>query len=221
MKLLPDTFSNMFGFSGIITNLVSHIARYLYGFIFIVFPGIYVVLAAYKLVAKLVDSGSMVYLLTTPNSRVKIITTQAIFHAVMLFIIIFIQTIFGIIICASSFPGMLDIGKYINLNLITFFVLLSVGGIAFFFSCIFNRGSLAASFGAGISIGFWMIKMLAESKQSLNKLRYLTLFTFIDIEKILSKENYVLKTSFILLGISLFFYITAIIIFNKRSLSNL
>ena len=78
-KLLPEGMLKAFGFDTLGTDLTGYLAHYFYGFIIIVFPLIYIVLISNRLIAKHVDTGSMAYLLTTPNTRVRVAFTQAMY----------------------------------------------------------------------------------------------------------------------------------------------
>lgn len=130
--MLPEGMMKAFGFDGLGTDLTSYLGGYLYGFIFLVFPLIYTILLANRLVAKHVESGSMAYLLTTPNSRVQIILTQAIYLVISTFILILFEVIVLVFVSEAMFPGSLEIGKFLSLNLLTYLVLVVVGGVSFY-----------------------------------------------------------------------------------------
>ncbi|MBS4539363.1 ABC transporter permease subunit [Clostridium sp. D2Q-11] len=219
LKMIPKGMIKAFGFSNLGTELTGYISSYLYGFIYIIFPVIYSVIVANKLIAKHVDSGSMAYLLTTPNSRIKIAITQAIYLASSIAIIFIINIVIGIILSESMFSGLLKIDKYLSLNLITYLVILAVSSIGFFFSCLFNETKYSLAFGGGVPLIFLVIKMLSELNTDLEWMRYMTLYSFINIDKILESSGYVILSSSIILVISLIFYILGIIIFNRKSLS--
>ncbi|MBC8452389.1 MAG: hypothetical protein H8D65_00870, partial [Spirochaetes bacterium] len=79
LQVLPENMVKAMGFDNLGTDLTQYIASYLYGFIMIIFPIIYIAVLSNNLVAKHVEWGSIVYLLTTPNSRVRIAMTQALY----------------------------------------------------------------------------------------------------------------------------------------------
>ena len=74
-KSMPQFFA-VFGMENPGTTLLDFLNNYLYGFILILIPFIYIILMCYKLVAKHIDKGSMAYLLNTHYSRIQIILTQ-------------------------------------------------------------------------------------------------------------------------------------------------
>ena len=51
------------------TTMIEFLINYLYGFIVVVIPMIFILMLSNKLVTKYVDKGSMAYLLTTGNGR--------------------------------------------------------------------------------------------------------------------------------------------------------
>ena len=76
-KALPEVMSAV-GMTGIATNLLEWIQIYLYGFIMLLFPLIFIIILVQKMVMGYIDSGSMASLLATPNSRGQIIRTQVV-----------------------------------------------------------------------------------------------------------------------------------------------
>lgn len=63
-----------FGMTNPSSTLIEFLSSYLYGFIYLVFPLIFKIIIANKLVVRYVDQGSMAYLLSTPMSRKKLLS---------------------------------------------------------------------------------------------------------------------------------------------------
>ena len=219
LDLLPEGLVKALGFENMGTDLTGYISNYLYGFILLTFPLIYCVIAANRMIAKHVDSGSMSYLLTTPNSRVKVATTQAVYLAVSLAAIMVADIALAILMCESMFPGMLEIGPFLALNWVTYLAMLVVSGIGFFSSCLFNETRLSLSVGAGLPILFLIFNMISGLSDKIAWLRYLTVFTFVDVDRTLSDTSYIVPVTFILLAISSALYVSAIRVFNRKSLA--
>lgn len=217
--MLPEGMMKAFGFEGLGTDLTGYLAGYLYGFILLIFPMIYTIMLSYKLVSKHVDSGSMVYLLTTPNTRVQIIFTQAMYLIVSTIVLIIIQALVLIILAENMFPGLLEISKLLSLTLLTYLVLIVVGGISFLFSCIFEDTKYAIGFGAGIPIVLFLIKMISEISDKLSFLKYFTAYSLVVPEKILIDGTYTTVVCLSLVAAAVLLYGSAIYIFNKRSLA--
>lgn len=219
LEFIPEGMAKAFGFENLGTELTGYLGNYLYGFIFIVFPVIYTVLVANKLIAKHVDTGSMVYILTTPNTRKKIGFTQMVFLISTIAAMFIFNVVIGIVLCQVKFRGLLNISKFIALNWITFLTIAAIGGICFFFSCLFNDSKNSLAFGGGISLLFLVFKMLTGVSDKLEWLRYFTIYSFVNIEEILYTNNsYVLVSSLILVAISIVLYSSAILVFDRKSL---
>ena len=218
-KLLPEGMLKAFGFDNLGTNLTGYLGHYLYGFIILVFPLIYVVLASNKLVAKHVDSGSMAYLLATPNSRVKIAANQAAFLLISLATLFVVDIGILIALSVSMFPGLLDVSGFLALNLVTFLAMAVACGVSFFFSCLFSDARYSIAFGGGIPILFLVTKMVSEIGPDLDWMKYLSIYKFINIDKILVDGTYVLVSSLILVAITAVLFLAAIQVFDRKSLA--
>lgn len=219
LEALPKSLVTAFGFDGMTSTLIGHVASYLYGFIFLMFPLIYTCLTANELMAKHVDSGSMAYLLATPNTRVRIAGTQALYLFVMTTLIVVSQTILGLLMCEAMLPGLLDRVLYIRMNIVTLTLFWAVGAVSFLFSCIMNETRFSLSFGMGIPIGLLFVKMLSGTSDKVEWLRFATPFSLIDAERIFSDTSYIVVTGSILTLAAGVLYAAAIMMFDRRNLT--
>lgn len=207
-----------FGMSNPGTTLIEFINTYLFGFLFIVFPMIFEIIIANKLIAKYVDSGSMAYLLATPNKRSKIAITQGIFMLLSVATLIVFITLVGIISSEVYFPGDLDINKYILMNVGLYCLHIAISGLVFFASCISNDTKLSYSISAGIPIGFFIIQLLANMGGKLENFKYFTIFSLFNTDKLINGETSGIWMFIILLLIGVSLYIIGILRFDKRDL---
>lgn len=219
LSMIPEGMLKAFGFDKLGGELTSYLSSYLYGFIMLIFPTIYAVIVSNNLIAKHVDRGSMAYLLTTPNTRVKIATTQAIYVVTSTALIFIFNVGIGIIMAESMFKGHLDIGKFISLNIVTYLTIITVSSLAFLFSCIFNEARLSLSLSSGISIVFIVFRMISGISENIEWVKYLSIYSLVNIDEILANNSYSLTVSLILLVISVAIYSLAINIFNRKSLA--
>ncbi len=214
----PPELMKAMGFDKLTTDLTAFVASYYYGFIILLFPLIYCVIVANRLVAMHVDRGSMAYLLATPNSRLKVVTTQAVYLIVSITVIFALLTATGIGVSEALFPGELAIGKFLVLNLNAWLLFTAVSGICFFFSCLFNETKWALAFGAGIPVAFFVIEMLANVSDRLDWLRALTLFSLFEPEEILASGSPVGWGGIVLAALALALYGGGITLFDRRDL---
>ncbi len=219
MRMFPDELLQAISFVIFDATLTGFIGGYYYGFIIILFPMIFTIMLSFGLVGKYVDDGSMAYLLATPHPRRRIITTQAVFLVVSLFTLLAFNTLYGIVLMSATFPGELDIGKYLLLNLGAFILFFSVSGITFFFSSAFSEARQSLGLAIAFPVGFFVLDMLAGVGDTFAFLRFFTLFTLYDNAKLFPLENIVWLHYLVLVVIGIFFYLAGITIFSKKSLT--
>ncbi len=217
MEMMPADFVKALNFAGTPTGLSDYLANFLYGLLMFAFPMVYCIILGNKLVAKLVDNGSFAYLLSTPNSRNKIIITQGIYallSIVVMFLFIFTM---GVLISETMFKGALDIKNFFRLNVTTMLVNTTVLMICFFFSCLFNDSKKALGFGAGIPIAFLLLQMLGGSSDNIKILKDISIYGFYDpVAVVLGTE--VLSVNIIYIIITSALFIASIFVFNKKRL---
>jgi ABC-2 type transport system permease protein len=218
METMPQGITDAFGYGGTPTDLITFMALYYYGFIILMFPMIYCIILANRLVASHVDKGSMAYLLATPNTRVKIITTQAVYMALSVTLLLFINTAAGTAVSELMFPGEMNIAAFFKLNLVAILLTLAISSICFFFSCIFNEAKFALAFGTGIPILFFIINMLHNIGDRFEWLQYLTLYSLFEPHNIVTGKQEILLISLVFTAIALLLYSLGIFIFNRRNL---
>ncbi|HBL84186.1 MAG: hypothetical protein A2Y17_07975 [Clostridiales bacterium GWF2_38_85] len=216
-KVMPQIMA-AFGMVSVGSTLIEFVSSYLYGFLLLMFPMIFEIIVANRLVSRYVDRGSMACLLATPNKRSKIILTQATFMFLSLLSLIIISTAMTIAFSEMMFPSALDIPKFLVLNVNLLGLHFAISGICFFGSAVANSSKLSYSIGAGIPIAFYLIQMLANMGGKLEDLKYATIFSLFDPASIL-KEPGNLMPLFILCAIGIILYSSGILIFNKKDLS--
>lgn len=217
MNLLPKQVTSAFGFSKGSNTLLGFIATYYYGFLILLLPMIYTIIVSNRSLASHVDRGSMAYLLSTPNTRVKIALTQACYLILSITLLISLVTLAGIAFCQLLFPGKLDLGGFIALNFGALLLYYATTGIGFFASALFNETKNSLAVGAGLPIAFLILQMLSNVGDATKFFKYLTLYTLFDTEKIISGGSFIY--SYLLLAtIGVVLYACAILVFKKRDL---
>mgnify|MGYP001162045121 CR=1 FL=1 len=217
LAMLPQELVSAMGFTGAGNTLLSFIATYFYGFLILLLPMIYSVIVCNRSLASLVDKGSMAYLLSTPNTRSKIARTQAVFIFASITLLLSFVTAIGIVLCEIQFPDALDIPGFILLNFGALLLYYALTGIGFFASALFNDTKHSLMVGAGLPVGFLVIKMISEVGESTEVFKYVTLYSLFNPQKIVAGETYI--ASFVVLGIiAIVTYVVGMIVFQKRDL---
>jgi len=217
LKSMPQQLMAAMGMTEIGTTLLTFIASYFYGFLILLLPMIYTVIVANRSIASHVDKGSMAYLLSTPNTRGKIARTQALFLLATITILIGFVTLVGIAMCQTMFPGDLDIKGFLMLNLGVLLLYFALSGIGFFASCFFNDTKNSLAIGAGLPVAFLVIQMLSNIGDATHFLKYFTIYTLFDPNKITSGEDYAIQF-LALLTIAIVTYFGGLFFFQKRDL---
>jgi ABC-2 type transport system permease protein len=216
-KAMPGLMS-MFGMETTGSTLLEFISNYLYGFIMLIFPLAFVIIMANKLIAFHVYKGSMTYLLASPNTRTKVVFTQMFVLLTMMIVLLLVSIVIELISAQAMFPDSLDISKFMEINLGMFALMIAVSGFCFFISCISNETKLSLTLGAGIPTVFYLIKMLANMGGKLENMKYATIFSLFDTDKIIAGDGDVWFMNVILLIIGIVFYSSAFYFFKRRDL---
>ncbi len=217
-ETLPRAMLDAFAFDAPIINMITFIATYFYGFLVLMFPLIYCIILANRLVAAHVDRGSMAYLLATPNSRPKIIFTQAVYMALSVIVLLTLTAASGTAISEALFPGELDIAAFIKINMAAILLTLAVSSICFFFSCLFNETKHSLAVGGGVPVLFFVINMLRNISDNFSWLEYLTIYSLFNPRALATGEESLLIPGLIFAAITLTLYAGGTFIFSRRNL---
>ncbi|MFQ9511033.1 MAG: ABC transporter permease, partial [Lachnospiraceae bacterium] len=109
---MPEIFA-LVGMSAPGVTLLDFIVNYLFGFLFKLFPMIFFFILVNRMLIRYIDRGTMAYLLATPNSRIKIVGTQALSICFELFLLLAYICLLVIIISEFMFPGALDLPLFL------------------------------------------------------------------------------------------------------------
>jgi ABC-2 type transport system permease protein len=206
--------SNVFSDNG---TLVGFMANSFYALMAIIFPMVYSIMVGNRMIAEKIDKGSMAGFLSTPTTRLQITFTSAVYFVLSLAVMWGIASIIGIVAANAFQPNALDVNTFLILNIGALLYHLVISGICFCSSCIFNSSKNSLTLGAGIPLFFFVISMFLKLSTDLDFLKYITLNTLFDTQKILSGSGYTVE--FITMGISaIILYTVGIVWFEKKDL---
>ena len=217
VKAMP-CIMELFGMKDSGTTLLSFMANYLYGMIFLIFPMIFTIMVTNGLIAKQVEGGSMVYLLTAPSSRKQVAVTQLLVLLTGVISLILVASLIGWLAAQVMFPGHLELELYWKLNASLLCLHLFIAGICFLSSAFFNETKWSLSLGAGIPILSYVIQMIANLGGKYENAKYASFFTFFSPQNIIGQQDGVVLAASILLIGSLILYGLAISTFTKKDL---
>lgn len=212
---MPELMA-LFGMLEAGNTLVEFMASYLYGMIFLIFPMVYTIMTANRLMAKQIDRGSMAYLLAAPVSRRKVALTNLAVLLTGITLLVIASSAIGALAAHIMFPGELDTTGYLKLNGCVLLLHLLISGICYLSSCIFNDTKWSVAFGAGIPVFCYVIQMIANLGGTYENVKYATFFTLFSPSAILQGEEWTTMAMIALGTASLLLYLAAIAIFSRK-----
>lgn len=218
LSAMPKQLISAMGFDDLGNTLTEFMASYYYGFIILMFPLIYCIIISGRLVSRYVDRGSMAYLLSCPVKRSRIASTQAIFAILSLFVLFSVVAAGGFAFCEASFPGLLEMDKYLRLNYNALFLFLAISGICFLCSCSFDESKVSSALITGIPLGFYVIHMLSNVGEKLSWLKSFTIFSLYNTDAIMGGSSVALQ-GLVLLAIAAAAYSAGIAVFSRRNMA--
>ncbi|WML43213.1 ABC transporter permease subunit [Neobacillus sp. PS3-40] len=220
LKVMPAGVTKAFNLQNGFGSFESFISGEFYGLLFTLIVSIFCVMVPIQLMAKLVDQGSMGYLLSTPTTRGKVAFTQASVFVTGLLLISAITTICGIVGVhifidnASSF----HIDRFIQLNLAAFALFVALGGISFLVSSLSNDEKKALGTSGMIIFGLYSLDIVGKISEKVEWLKNFTIFTLYKPGDIVNGKANITLDCIILFLIGIVAFVIAILIFKKRDL---
>ncbi|WP_338658468.1 ABC transporter permease subunit [Paraclostridium sordellii] len=198
-------------------TLIGFMSNSFYALMAIIFPMVYSIMVGNRMIAEKIDKGSFVGFLSTPTTRLQITITSAVYLILSLVFMWGITSVVGIIAANILQPDALDIDTFLAMNLGAFLYHLVISGICFCSSCIFNSSKNSLTIGAGIPLLFFVVNLFMKLSNNLDFLKYFTLNTLFDTQKVLDGSGY--GNEFMIMVISaIILYIVGIWYFEKKDL---
>ncbi|MBQ2665195.1 ABC transporter permease subunit [Methanobrevibacter sp.] len=198
-------------------TLIGFMSNSFYALMAIIFPMVYSIVVANRMIAEPVDRGSMASFLSTPMSRHKLTITSALYLILSLMVMWGVATIVGITAANAFQPDALDVDTFLMLNLGVFLYHFAISSISFCSSCIFNTSKNSLLIGGGLPLMFFVISLFIKLSDSLEFLEYFTLNTLFNPSNIVNNSGY--SQEFMIMAlIGIILYIIGIIWFERKDL---
>lgn len=215
---MPELFA-AFGMSDPGSTLLEFLVNYLYGFLFVAFPAVFILLMVRRLLLRYIEKGTLAYLLATPESRRTLAATQII---TMISALIFLNIYLTILLLGFGemmFPGELISGEFLWVSFGLLGLWLFLAGICWLTGCMMREPRLALGTGGGICIYVILVKMLADMGGDVEWMKYLTPLTLYDPLGLSERAGTALAGTGILYGAGLSFVLAGIQTFCRRDFS--
>jgi ABC-2 type transport system permease protein len=216
---MPKKLLQVFGIQAGVQNVGDFVASKYYSFLYLIFLMIYSVMMPVQLVARLIDRGSMAYLLSSSLSRTKVLLTQ----------MGVLWTGLGLI-CLLTFLGgwmgdrwMLDhpelnVPAFLKLNIMGFLLFAVVCGYSLFFSCLLADEKKALSASTTLTILFYACDLAGKLGDSLKWMRNLSIFSLFEPTDIMKGAD-VTASSYMLLAMATVLSALSLMVFRRKDLS--
>ncbi|QMV42020.1 ABC transporter permease subunit [Cohnella cholangitidis] len=219
VQSMPEGVGRAFGLNGF-NSAEAFISGEYYGLILVLILAIVCVQLSTQLMAKLVDRGSMAYLLSTPTTRGKVAFTQATVLVTGLFLIIAVTTLAGIVgdawFLGSDYA--FDTLRFLLMNASAFLLFFAVGGISFLVSSLSNDEKKAIGISGLITFGFFSLDLVGKFSEKIDWMRAVSLFSLYKPGEIVNGNVNLGMTFAVLFVIGLVSFALAIVLFRKRDL---
>lgn len=220
LATLPEGMKKAFGMEGGMDQLTDFLANKFYGLLFVLILTIYSVMSAIQLVARLIDRGSMSYLLATPVSRKRVAVTQAMVLITGLLTIALASTVGGIVGVEWFVPEefTFETAAFVQINLMGMLLFLVIGGYSFLFSCLINDEKRALAAAAGLTLLFYAADLVGKLSSDLDWLHNVTVFTLYRPTEIAQGTVEILPTAIGLAIAAVLLFAGSVTVFQKRDL---
>lgn len=183
---IPSAVKTVFGISenARIDTFEALISGQFFARIWVILMTLYGIQTANAVLAKMVDDGSLAFLLSTPVSRSEILTTQT-GVLISTTAIIVTATIIGLYIGTFCSGIKIKHGRYARLGLlgVAFFSLIEMYSL--FFSAWFAEEERALTYAAGLTLAFYGLDIVGGLSTRLSWMRSLSLFQWFQPQEVL------------------------------------
>lgn len=219
LVIFPEALMRALGLESMSTYS-QFIAVEYYGLFYLFIVGVFTIIISIHLIARLVDQGSMAYLLSTRVSRAKIATTQIVVLISGLLMIHIVTFSSGYLFAKLSIGSESELAlfEFFQINLIGFLLFFAIGGYSLLISTLFNDEKNAFALAGGITFIFYGIDMIGKVVAEIEWIRSFSLFSLYEPGKIASGDANIWLSLTIFMVIGIIGYVLSILIFKKRNL---
>lgn len=220
LKSMPPGLMRVLGYTVGVTHLSNFLGGEFYSLLYLVIMAIYVIFGATKLVAHLVDNGSMAYLLATPVSRTQIAITQGLVLLSGVWLIALCSTVGGLL-GAHWFVQHAGIETrfFVQMNLVGALMFSVVAGYAFALSCMARDERSSLTLSALLTILFYAVHTIGELTASWAWLNHLSLFTAFNPQNLMQGHGHFVVDVAGLAAAAVLLFGIAVLGFARRQLA--
>lgn len=200
IEALPEAMIKALNFQMVDFSFIGFLSGYYYGFLAMTFPLIFSMMYTYNVIAKTIDNNSMTHLLTSGKSRSALLFNAVLSYLLLLAVMISTLTLLSFVMSGAMFEGVTLDSRFILINLYLFGFHAMMGMLMFMCSALLPSASLALGAIIGLPLTSMVLDMVARLGDDLSWLRFASLHTLFDADKIVLGES-VLVQGGLMLGI--------------------
>lgn len=176
---MPELFA-AFGMGDQGSTLLEFLVNYLYGFLFVAFPLVLILLLANRLVVRYLDTGGMACLLAQPIGRARLMVSQFLVLLSCLAAMLVLVTLMEACLAEALFPGELSLVELCRANVSLAGLWLMFSGVCWASVCLVPRPSWSLWGGAAVCIAAILVQMLSGAGDGLSWLGNFTPLALFD-----------------------------------------
>ncbi len=185
LSTLPQKMRDSLGLVGDVNKLTEYLNMNYYNAIYLYIMIAFNLVIITKLISKPVGDTSLVYYLNSPVSRRTFFLSQTVVYVIGLVIMTLSSILAGIVthwVLLNEYE--FEAACFIRNNIIIGLLFLLLGSICLMVCSICNSNAEALAFCSGIMVVEYIMFMLKNMDEKLEKLKYFTVFSLYDTEKI-------------------------------------
>jgi ABC-2 type transport system permease protein len=194
----------------------SFVSSQCFGQVWILVMSIYTISTANELIAQNVSNGTMAYLLSSPEGRLDVLSTQ-ITVLISGLVLLILLTELGMWGEMKFFKVSLDDKAFSFLGILAFALFLTVGAYSFLFSTFFDNEENVILGASCMTFVWYALDVLSGLDDRFSWVRNVTIFGFFRPQAVLEGEKPVFST-FLLAAFSMVFLTLSSCIFQRKDL---
>lgn len=219
LRSMPAGLLKVLGYSVGVTHLSGFLGGEFYSLLYLLIFAIFGIFTATQLVARRITNGSMAYLLATPVSRRVVATTEALVLLTEV-LIIGAATTLGAILGAHWFihDAGLNVGAFIQMNLVGTLLFSVVAGYSFVFSCLAPDERTALALSATLTLLLYGLHVVGDMTPHFAWMARGSLFSAFNSAELIRGQGHFLRDAIGLAAGAVLLYAAGITVFRRRDL---
>ena len=219
IEAYPPVMLEAFGIdSNLFTEFSSFLGAEYFSLMWPILSVLFTISLAISAIAKEIENGSMYILLSQPLSRTKIFLGKYLSGIILTGALVY-TSILLIKVLAYIYNIDFPLSSVWNIAHLSMLFACTTFSITFLASSIFSTVGKANSIAIGIVFGGYALNLIAQLQESLESLKYVSLFYYYDYVKALKGNGIGVESLLFFIGMILISFCVSLFVFKKRDIS--